>query len=239
MSARPDPEALALEALTDDERRALLERVDTGDAEAVQRLADLLASLDGDDWRAAVPPTLRFSPEGAGRTVPFWSRVCVRGDAGEHRVAAPYVALAAVAAVLLAFGAGFVVRGGDAGGADEVADARLEAAPGVSLRRSGAAPADAAGVARMIGGRDGRVLLRAHGLRPTGEHRWYALWMVRDDGEMVSAGTFRVRADGTVRARFRAPVDPARHPAVDVSIQTAADGEAHSGRSVLRSSPST
>lgn len=237
MSTRPDPEDLLLQTLTDDERRELLAAVDADEAAAVGRLGDLLDALDADDWRAAEPPALRFVPEGAGQPVPLWSRVCVRGDAGEHRITAPAVAVGLLAAIVLAFVAGFVVRGGDDGGA--TADARLDAAPAVSLRRAGAAPSDASGVVRMVAGRDGRVLLRAHGLRPTGEDRWYELWMVRDARRMVSVGTFRVRADGTVSTRFRGGIDPARYPAMDVSLQTAADGRAHSGRSVLHSRPAT
>lgn len=237
MSTRPDPEDLILATLSDDERRELLAALDADDVADVRRLGDLLGALDADDWRAADPPALRFVPEGAGRPVPLWSRVCVRGDAGEHRVTAPAVAVGLLTAILVAFVAGFVVRGGDDGG--PAVDARLDAAPAVSLRRAAAGPSDAAGVVRMVAGQDGRVLLRAHGLRPTGEDRWYELWMVRDARRMTSVGTFRVRADGTVSARFRGGIDPARYPAMDVSLQTAADGLAHSGRSVLRSRPAT
>lgn len=245
MTDRPDPEALILEELTESERRALLAAVDAGEVAAVERLATLLSSLDQDDWRAAEKPALRFVPEGAGQAVPFWSRVCVRGDAGEHRVGAPVIAVGLVALMLLSAVAGFVLRGG----ADEpdpaaVADARLERAPAVSLVRMGEAPRAAGGVIRMVGGAAGsggsaRVALRAHGLPATEAGRWYELWMLRDARHMVSVGTFRVRADGTVATRFRVRVDPSRFPTMDVSVQTKADGSAHSGRSVLRSSPAT
>lgn len=245
MTDRPDPESLILDDLTADERRALLGAVDAGDAGAMERLATLLSSLDGDDWRAAETPALRFVPDGAGREVPFWSRVCVRGDAGEHRVGAPAIAVGLVALMLLSAVVGFVLRGtADDPDPATVADGRPASAPAVSLVRMGAAPKDAAGVVRMVAGAPGsgravRVSLRAHGLPATGEGRWYELWMLRDARNMVSVGTFRVRDDGTVAARFRVGVDPERFPTMDVSLQTKADGAAHSGRSVLRSSPAT
>ncbi|MEV4422076.1 anti-sigma factor [Patulibacter sp. NPDC049589] len=240
MTRRPEAERLVLEDLADEERDALLAGVDAGDAAAVERLATALAALDADGWEAAETPALRFVPEGAGEAVPFWSRMCVRSDAGDHRVAAPYVALVLVAAIVLAFGAGFALRGSGDDGAP--LDDRLGQAPAVSLTRMASAPLDASGVARMVGGRGGRggrVELRAHGLRPTGPGRWYELWMLRDDRHMVSVGTFRVRGDGTVEARFEVGVDLSRSPTMDVSIQSKADGAAHSGRSVLRSQPAT
>lgn len=245
MTPRPDPEALILEDLSPDERAALLAAVDAGDAAAMEHLAALLSSLEADDWRDAEKPALRFVPEGAGRAVPLWSRVCVRGDAGEHRIGAPAIALGLVALMLLSAVAGFVLRGTtDDPGPGAVADARLERARPVSLLRKGAAPRDAAGVIRMVAdgsgaGASAKLSLRAHGLPATGADRWYELWMLRDARHMVSVGTFRVREDGTVATRFRVGVDPARFPTMDVSLQTKADGSSHSGRSVLRSSPAT
>jgi len=238
VTRRIDPESLVLEDLTDAEREALLAEIAAEDAQRVERLADVLSSLDADDWRAAEVPALRFVPEGVGEVKPFWSRVCVRGDAGEHRVPAPLVALGLAVAMVLSGAVGFAVRGASDGG-DPTVDARLMSAPAVSLVRAPAAPPDAGGIVRMVAGRDGRMMVRAHGLAPTGEGRWYEIWMKRDDRDMVSVGTFRVREDGTVDARFRTGVDPRAYPTMDVSLQTAADGKAHSGRSVLRSSPST
>ncbi|WP_026911037.1 anti-sigma factor [Patulibacter minatonensis] len=240
MTRRLDPERLVLEDLTDDERRALLAEVDAADAAAVGRLADAFSALEAEDWHAATTPALRFVPEGAGEPVPLWSRVCVRGDAGEHRIAAPFVAAALTVALVLAFAAGFVLRGGTDDGPPSDgarADAGLERAPAVPLVRMASAPSAAGGVARMVPGRDGRVMLRAHGLAPTGKGRWYELWMMRDERHAVSVGTFRVRADGTVQARFRVTPAASRYPTMDVTVQSATDGRAHSGRSVLRSPP--
>lgn len=238
MTRRIDPEALVLEDLSKDEREALLAAIAAEDAQRVERLADVLSSLDADDWRAAETPGLRFVPEGVGEVKPLWSRVCVRGDAGEHRVPAPVVAFALAVLMTLSGVAGFALRGSTGDGTDPV-DARLRSAPAVSLVRAPAAPPEAGGIVRMVAGRDGRMMVRAHGLVPTGAGRWYELWMKRDDRHMVSVGTFRVREDGTVDARFRTGVDPKAYPLMDVSLQTPADGKAHSGRSVLRSGPST
>lgn len=237
MTRRIDPEALVLEDLSDDERRALLAAADAGEVAELEQLASVLSALDADDWRAAETPALRFVPEGVGEVKPFWSRVCVRGDAGEHRVPAPIVAFGLTVLMVLSGVVGFAVRGTTDDGGPSAAEARLMAAPAVSLVRAPAAPPAAGGIARIVAGSDGRMMLRVHGLKPTGEQRWYELWMMRDARHMVSVGTFRVRADGTVDARFRVGVDPAKYPTMDVSLQTKADGARHSGESVLRSGP--
>jgi hypothetical protein len=242
VTGRPDPERLVLEELDDAERLALAAAVGREDEIALGRIADALSGLEGDDWAAASTPALRFVPEGAGEAVPFWSRMCVRSDAGQHRVAAPYVAGALVLALVLAFVAGFVLRGGGddgrtSGSASAGSTTTASDGPAVPLVRMASAPATAGGVARMVPGNRGGVALRVHGLAPTGKGRWYELWMMRDPRHAVSVGTFRVRADGTVEARFRVAPDVARYPTMDVTVQTDADGRAHSGRSVLRSPP--
>lgn len=236
MIGRPDPEDLVLEDLTDEQRRALLERIDAGEAEQLDALASAFSALEADAWRDAEVPRLRFVPDGVGQPSSFWQRGCVRDDGYGPRIPAPLAFGGIGAMVVVALIVGLVLGGtsGDSGSAPQ-ADARLERAAPVSLLRTGSSPEDASGVVRMVAGADGRMTLRAHGLKPTGDQRWYEVWMLRDAKHMVSVGTFRVRQDGTVDATFRLKADPSRFPTMDVSLQTAADGKAHSGRSVLRS----
>lgn len=239
MIGRPDPEDLLLEDLDDESRTALRQRLDAREVEQLESLGAAFSSLEADAWRDAEVPRLRFVPDGVGKPQPFWQRGCVREDGYGPRIPAPLAFGGIAAAVIVALVVGLALGGGstDSGPATQ-ADARLASAAPVSLLRTGSSPEDASGIVRMVAGSDGRMTLRAHGLKPTGDRRWYEVWMLRDRKHMVSVGTFRVRQDGTVDATFRLKVDPTRYPTMDVSLQTAADGTAHSGRSVLRSKPS-
>jgi hypothetical protein len=238
MTGRPDPESVLFDDLDEAERRALLDGLDPREAEQLRSLGSALSTLDADGWREAQVPRLRFEPEGTGQPTPFWYRGCVREDGYGGRIPAPLAFGGIGVLVVLALVLG-VVLGGSSGdeapGPQARMEQRLASAPPLSLVRSGGAPVDASGVVRMVPGRDGRMMLRAHGLRPTGEDRWYEVWMLRDARHMKSVGTFRVRRDGTVDARFDVPADAQGYPRMDVSLQTAADGTSHSGRSVLRS----
>jgi hypothetical protein len=202
------------------------------------QLVDALAASEREVWADASTPPLRYVPDGAGRTAPFWSRLGVGAGSRGRAVGAPFAAAAASLVLVVGLLGGFLLGGAadeDSPGGAAIADARLETAPAVSLVRSTGAPTDAGGVARMIAGRDGRMMVRVHGLRPTPGDRFYEVWMRGADGRTVSVGRFRVRPDGTGTAMFRLTADPGRSPAMDVTLQSPADGNAHSGRSVLRS----
>ncbi|WP_022929656.1 anti-sigma factor [Patulibacter americanus] len=232
--SRQDPEELLVGDLTPDELTAMRGRAaNDPDLAAALSLAEALSAADADVWRAAETPSLRFAPDGAGRELPVWSRLCIRSDARQHSVGAPFVTALATVLLVVGLGAGFLLRGGLDGGPET--DTRLEAAAPVSLVRAGTAPVDAGGVARMVAGGDGRMVVRVHGLPPTGDRGWYQVWM-HGSGRTVSVGNFRVRADGTGVVKMPLRVDPRRYPAMDVTLQTPADGNRHSGVSVLRSS---
>jgi hypothetical protein len=237
--SRPELDALLAGELAPAEVDALRARA-TEDRElaADLQLVDALAASERDVWADAGTPPLRYVPDGAGRVLPVWSRLCVRSDARGHSVGAPFVAVAASLVLVVGLLGGFLLGGAaddDPRGGAAVADARLETAPAVSLVRSTEAPVAAGGVARMIAGKDGRMMVRVHGLRPTGGDRFYEVWMRGADHRLVSVGRFRVRPDGTGTAKFRLTADPGQSPEMDVSLQSPADGNAHSGHSVLRS----
>jgi hypothetical protein len=233
--SRPDPEELLVGDLTPEELDAMRGRAAADpDLAAALSLAEALSAADADVWRAAETPALRFAPEGAGRERSLRTRFGL-GDVvwGRGGSAAFAPALAAVLLVV-GLGAGFALRGGlDDGPAT---DEGLEAAAPLSLVRAGRAPVEAGGVARMVAGDDGRMLVRVHGLRPTGDRGWYQVWMRDKRGRTVSVGRFRVHEDGTGVVKMPLRVSPDRDPAMDVTLQTPADGGRHSGVSVLRSS---
>lgn len=235
MSAPRDPEALCLEELADDERRALLASADPGQLDAARRIADALSELEADDWRNAEVPALRFVPEGAGQRTRSWL-----AGPRDLRVPAPALALGLAGLLLVGGVAGFALRAatGPEGLSDAArAEAKLQTQPGISLVRGMVAPPDAGGIARMMGDDVDRMMVRAHGLPQTGDGRYYEVWLRAKgaDDSLVSVGRFRPEKDGTIDARFPMRVDPERYGTAIVTLQTPEDGGSYSGRSVLRS----
>jgi hypothetical protein len=236
---RPELDALVAGEATPEDLDAL-RALATQDRElAVElRLLDALAASEREAWTDASTPPLRYVPDGAGRSRSAWARLGLGGDARGPAIGAPFVAVAASLVLVVGLLGGFLLGGAaddDPPGGIAVADVRLETAPAVSLVRATGAPEDAGGVARMIAGKDGRMMVRVHGLRPTAGDRFYEVWMRGADGRTVSVGRFRVRPDGTGTARFRLTADPGRSPSMDVTLQSPADGNVRSDRSVLRS----
>lgn len=235
MSAPRDPEALFLEELSDDERAALVAASTPGDVDATRRIVDALSSLEADDWRNAETPALRFVPEGADTPARSWL-----GALRDLRVPAPALASGLAVLVLLAGAGGFALRAvtGPEGMSDAaLAEAKLQTQPGISLVRGSIAPADAGGIARMMGEDVDRMMVRAHGLPAPGAGRYYEVWLRAKgaDDSLVSVGRFQPEKDGSIDARFPMRVDPERYGTAIVTLQSPEDGGAYSGRSVLRS----
>jgi anti-sigma-K factor RskA len=83
---------------------------------------------------------------------------------------------------------------GDGGGTDPGATAQQSRVYRVAMSGAGPTPA-AAGEAKLYPGDTGTgVHLEVSGLKPNDYD--YELWCVRDDGWKISAGTFRVDANG-------------------------------------------
>jgi hypothetical protein len=135
------------------------------------------------------------------------------------------LAIAAAACALLGAGVGIglLAGGGGDGGAG----------PEVALRPLGAQDPAAGGVARVVGGPDGRLRLDVHGLHPLGARGFYELWLIRGT-RLVALASFRVGASG--RASVEAPlgVDPHAYGVIDISAEPADGNPGHSGDSVLR-----
>ena len=130
--------------------------------------------------------------------------------------------VAAACALLLGAGIGIGVlieRPGSAGG------------PTVVLRAV-AGPSSEQATARMTSG--GRMVLTVDHLPATAPGRFYELWLMNSDSDLVSVASFRVGSDGKAQLNVPLPVSAARYHYLDISLQHAAAGPAHSGDSVLR-----
>jgi Anti-sigma-K factor rskA len=142
------------------------------------------------------------------------------------------LAAGAAALVLLGagIGAGLLLSGGedDAPGGPETEPLRVELDP-VGGRGRGAA-----GTARLEPRPGGRATVELAGLRPSGDRDFYELWLLGDDGELVSLGSVRVPDSGRAELDVELPVDPARFRYLDVSREPADGDPSHSTISVLR-----
>lgn len=185
-------------------------------AREVDRLAPVVARLEGLDERAWTPaeaPPLRI---GEGERRPRRGRVLVLR---------PLVAAAtAVALLVLGVGAGLLL-GGDRDG--RAPASRLRAA---ALEPVGDDPR-ASGQVRLDGG---RMDVRVDGLAPSGAQRYYEVWLLNSENDLVSLGSFRVPADGSTAVELPVPVASGDFRFVDVSLEPQDGDPRHSGRSVLR-----
>jgi anti-sigma-K factor RskA len=136
-------------------------------------------------------------------------------------------ALASIALLAVGIGAGLLVSGDDdgAGGGDLE---RVELAPVVS------AAENAGGTAELRPEAGGRAKVELRGLRPSGERDYYELWLLGDDGELVSLGAVRVPESGDATLDVELPVDPKRFRYLDVSREPDDGDPGHSTISILR-----
>lgn len=107
----------------------------------------------------------------------------------------------------------------------------------VSLARfDKAAPLDAAADASVFTATDGRTIeLRVRGLKQPRKGEFYELWVLGNDGRMVSLGIVRVDASGSAEVRLPLPVSLRRFPVIDLSLESGDGDPTHSGHSILRS----
>ena len=131
----------------------------------------------------------------------------------------------ALALIAGGVGGGLLLSGGGSSG-----DTRGLPAGGVVLEPVGS---QTGGRALVVTRDDGRIALRASGLRPDGRGH-HELWLLPAGGEPVAVGTFRVGRDGRATATYPLPDDPTRYAALDVSREPPDGDPAHSGDSVLR-----
>lgn len=159
------------------------------------------------------------------------TRSAGRGRAGWQRRAIP-ATLAAAACAAVAIALAVVLLGGsdDGGDAPDPA-ARQSRVYSVSMSGTRTTPR-AAGEARLYPGDTGTgVHLVVSGLRPNAYD--YELWCVRDDGWKISAGTFRVDAQGRADVQLTAAANPRDYDGLTVQARPRGKPEAQRGTRVL------
>ena len=184
-------------------------------------LARRLEELPREAWDRPVPPPAPWPAEAEQR----------RSRQGRRFVLRPVVAVATSAA-LVAAGVlgGLALSGGDdsAGGPGGAAQ-KVQLAP-LDSGKQGAA----GGVAEVSSGAGGNATVELTGLEPSSGSDFYELWLLGDDGELVSLGSFRVPESGEAQLDVPVPVDPSKFRYLDVSREPADGNPSHSTDSILR-----
>jgi len=193
--------------------------------EEVERLRPVvgrLETLPAEVWEAPEPPPL-VPPEGSAEARPAPARRRRRLPALTLR---PAVATG-LAALLLAVGiaTGALFSGGSSDSRGGTTDLVLE--------RIDDGPAGAHGDVLLAGDR-AQATVDVSGLDPSDSGNFYELWLLDDDGRMISLGSFRVGADGHAAVELPIPVSPSRYQYFDLSLQEDNGDPTHSGVSVLR-----
>ncbi len=213
MSREPEEQLgeLLFGELGPEERHVLEQRIER-DPELRKRATDLeaitsmLEALPAEAWETLGESTRELSKP--SRRAPARLR---------------YALVAAACALLLGAGVGIGVlieRPGTSGGPTVV----LHALAGTSSSEQA--------VARMTAG--GRMVLTVEHLPATGPGDFYELWLMNSTSSLVSVASFRVGANGRAELDVPLPVAASHYRYLDISLQQAAAGPAHSGDSVLR-----
>lgn len=181
-------------------------------------LARRLEELPREAWERPVPPP---APWPAPRHEPR--------RAGWRLQLRPLAAAAAAVALLAAGATGGLLISDDPDAGD----------PAGSFQRVELEPLDgkgrgATGTARLNTEPGGRTSVQFSGLGRSSGKDFYELWLLGDDGKLVSLGSFRVPASGKAKLEATVPVDPARFRFLDVSREPADGDPGHSADSVLR-----
>jgi anti-sigma-K factor RskA len=181
-----------------------------------------LQELPREAWDRPVPPP------------PPWPAEEVSPARRRRFVLRPLAAVAASVALLaVGLGAGLLLSG------DEQAAGPGEPATRVELRPVDGRGEGATGVVRLEPRAGGRANVTLSGLRPSEGSDFYELWLLGDDGELVSLGSVRVPGSGQATLEnLQLPVDPGRFSFLDVSREPGDGDPGHSSISVLRG-PST
>lgn len=183
---------------------------------SLDELARRLEELPREAWDRPVPPPAPWAREQAQPTrwrLPVWR---------------PLAAVAASLALLAAgLGSGLLLAGDE----DSPDDARAN----VELKPLDGGGGDAAGTVRLDPRAGGRATVELSGLRPNAGGDFYEVWLLGDDGELVSLGSTRVGASGAATLEdVQLPVDPGRFRFLDVSREPGDGDPGHSSDSVLR-----
>ena len=137
--------------------------------------------------------------------------------------------LASIVLLALGVGAGLLLAGDGEDGTDDGGGLeRVQLAPVVSAAQN------AAGTAELNPEPGGRAKVELRGLRPSGPRDFYELWLLGDDGQLVSLGSVRVPASGDATLDVELPVDPKQFRYLDLSREPDDGDPSHSTISILR-----
>ena len=136
--------------------------------------------------------------------------------------------LASLALLAVGIGAGLLLSGDDDGDGGGGGLERVQLAPVVS------AAENAGGTAELRPEAGGRATVELRGLRPSGPRDFYELWLLGDDGELVSLGSVRVPDSGDASLDVELPVDPKQFRYLDLSREPDDGDPSHSTISILR-----
>lgn len=218
--AREDAVAYLLDELQGPERRAFESRLGSdprlrAEVEALRPVIGRLDRLGAGAWDTPDPPP--------APPVPVTAPPALRARGPRYTVPAWGLAVAACTLIGLGAVAGGLLRGsGESTGTGNRIVVTLRPVDG----RLGAS-----GVVSF--GRDDAVV-RVEGLARAAASDHYELWLLTSPTDLVSLGSFRVPATGTVELRVPLPGDPRAFRYVDVSLEPGDGDPRHSQHSVLR-----
>ncbi len=226
-----------------DRLRPVVTRLESTSTEAWEPVEppplDIAAIVGADATHSGAPATSPASAEPTGLEAAQESPApTTRARADKPRrslaerlgLAWPTVAAAAFSALLvLAVGIGVGTQlGGDGATSDDPAQTLALQTIGEEV------PAGASGEVLLTGDAGDQLTLDVSGLEQTGDREFYEFWLLGDEGELVSLGSFRVEPDGNSQIDVPLPVNPEKYSYFDVSIEPENGSPDHSGRSVLR-----
>jgi Anti-sigma-K factor rskA len=133
----------------------------------------------------------------------------------------------ALACLVIGFAVGALVNRG--GGTSST---RARQAATATLRPLPGHPNPA--VARVRLASAGRIVITFTRLPPAGAGRFYEAWLMTSATKLIPVASFRPNSRGSVRVETSLPAPVGAFRYVDVSLQQATAGPAHSGDSVLR-----
>ena len=224
----------------------VLDALDPDEREYVRRHMEVCQSCAREHAELATIPAL-LQVAGSADAVPLRppprvEEAVLDAFARERRGASPAAArrrrrwlapsLAAAACALAVLVAVLALGGDDDGGGTGDGQASQQnRVYRVAMSGTGRAPA-AAAQARLYPGDTGTgVHLEVSGLRPDAYD--YELWCVRDDGWKVSAGTFRVDAQGRADVDLTTSAKPTEYDSLSVQARPRGAGSGARGQRVL------
>jgi Anti-sigma-K factor rskA len=181
---------------------------------SMRDIAKLLSEVPAEAWEPIPAPGHQLSPSTPRR----------QGLLTRPRALAGAVALACLA---IGFAGGAVIDRGPAGSAPTsppAASATLRPLPGH--------PPVAA--ARVQLASAGRIVINFTRLPNPGAGRFYEAWLMTSTTKLIPIASFRPDARGHARVETNLPAPVGAYRYIDVSLQQARAGPAHSGDSVLR-----